>query len=414
MVMDRAEEQGKHPGSLRIDMHRLRKRRICRNPALRRLAVLCLGCTASSALAQNWWLEAGPVVRGGMRVSVGGSSYAQQLGLHDPSAAGPLTAPGGIGSLASYGDRSYSNGYVKLDPGTGNRTPPNDPNSTWNWGFDQAAQYNPAAQTLTFQKQGPAGYTALADGSTGVQDDLLSAGLQLRGGVELIKSATWSLHVVLGLQGIWGAKSRTSETPYREEVRQIIITDKYDTSGIGAANFPAGGFHGTYLGPFDNPPVIPSPILPNLPQSRSTAQSALLSTSQANVSFEIRPDLYQFSLGPQAGCQVSSSIKLSLRPSVSLNLVDAEVSRDEVFTQTTAGGASTVMGRWSNHANSLNARFGLGVTAAADLDLGRGFYAGVFGGYEWMPDKVNLAVGPGTVSFDGSGYVAGAVIGKQF
>ncbi len=94
--------------------------------------------------------------------------------------------------------------------------------------------------------------------------------------------------------------------------------------------------------------------------------------------------------------------------------MDAEVSRDEVFTQTTAGGASTVMGRWSNHANSLNARFGLGVTAAADLDLGRGFYAGVFGGYEWMPDKVNLAVGPGTVSFDGSGYVAGAVIGKKF
>lgn len=350
-----------------------------------------------------------------MTVKVGGSSYAQQLGLHDPSATGPLTSPGGIGTPTAYADRTYDNGYVKLDPGTGNATPPNDPNSTWNWGFNQPGQYNAAAQALTFQKQGPAGYTSLANGSIGGRDDdLLGGGLQLRGGVGLIKSAKWSLDIALGFQGIWGASSRITATPYREGVRQITVTDTYDTSGIGAANFPAGGFHGTYLGPFDNPPVIPSPTLPNLPQSRSTTESALLSTSQADVSFQVSPDLYQFSLGPQLGCEVSSSVKLSLRPTVSLNLVDAEVSRSEVFTQTPAGGGSAVIGHWSNHASSLDARFGLGVTGGVDLDLGAGFYAGLFGGYEWVPEKVNLSVGPGTVSFNGSGYVAGAVVGKRF
>lgn len=396
-------------------MHRSLPSPLWHYPQLWPLTALCLGCTGPAALAQGWWLEGGPAVRGGMSVKVGGSSYAQQLGLHDPSAAGTLTPPGGVGSPAAYADRTYDNGYVKLDPGTGNTTPPNDPNSTWNWGFNQAGQYNAAAQTLTFQKQGPAGYTSLANSPVGGKDDeLLGGGLQLRGGVGLIKSDKWSLDIALGFQGIWGANSRMAATPYREGVRRITVTDTYDTSGIGAANFPSGGFHGTYLGPFDNPPVIPSPTLPNLPQSRSTTESALLSTSQADVSFEVRPNLYQFSLGPQLGYEASSSVKLSLRPTVSLNLVDAEVSRNEVFTQTPAGGGSAVIGRWSNHASSLDARFGVGVTGGVDLELGAGFYAGLFGGYEWVPEKVNLSVGPGMVSFNGSGYVAGAVVGKRF
>jgi hypothetical protein len=236
----------------------------------------------------------------------------------------------------------------------------------------------------------------------------------LRGGVGLTRSSKWSLDLGAGFQGVWGASSKLTATPYIENVRQITVKDTYDTSGIGGANFPANGFHGTYLGPFDNPPVIPSPILPNLPRSRASATSGALSSSQDNVSLEVQPNLYQFSLGPQLGYSVSSRVQLSLRPTVSLNSVDLDVPRSEVFVQTPAGGGTSVVNRWSNHASQLDVLLGLGITAGADVDLGKGFYAGVFGGYEWVTDKVNLTVGPNTVSFDGSGYVVGAVFGKRF
>ena len=377
--------------------------------------LLCLGVIGivslpSGGSGQDWWLEGGPVVRGGMTVKIGGSSYAQQSGLHDPAANGPLTAPVGIGSPGVYGDRIYDNGYVKLDPGTGNRMPPNDPNTTWNWGFTQAGQYNAGAQTLTFQKSGEPGYTSLTDRAVGGSDDLLGGGLQVRGGISLTKSTQWSLDLAAGFQGIWGASTHLSATPYREEVRQIKVTDVYDTSGIGAANFPAGGFQGTYLGPFDHPPVIPSPLLPNLPKSRSSQTSGPLSSAQDNVSLEVDPNLYQFSLGPQLGFAASSRVKLSLRPTVSVNVSDTEVTRNEVFAQSGGG----VIGRWSNHGSEQNVLFGLGVSGGVDLDLGKGFYAGVFGGYEWVTQKVDLSSGPNTISYDPSGYVFGAVFGKRF
>jgi hypothetical protein len=367
----------------------------------------------TTARAQGWWLEGGPVVRGGMKASVSGSSYAQQLGLHDPLAAGPLAPPGGIGTTGSYADRTYDNGYVKLDPGTGNTTPPNDPNTTWNWGFNDPGQYNAGAQTLSFQKQGAPGYTSSTDRSVAGSEGMLGAGLQLRGGVGFWQSGRWTLDLAMGFQGIWGANATMTATPYRETVRQVTVSDRYDTSGIGAANFPATGFRGTYLGPFDSPPVIPSPVLPNLPASRNSS-TAVLSSSQDTVSLEAQQDLYEFSVGPQLGYSLGSRVKLSLRPTVSLDLLNVDVPRSEVFVQTPVGGPSVVVSRWSNQASQTTAVLGFGVTGGADLDLGKGFYAGLFGGYEWVAQQVNVSVGPNAVSFDGSGYVVGAVFGKRF
>jgi hypothetical protein len=367
----------------------------------------------TSSQAQGWWLEGGPVVRGGMSVKVSGSSYAQVEGIHDPRAAGPLGPPGGIGSATAYGDRTYDNGYVKLDPGTGNATTL-DPNTTWNWGFNDPGQYNAGAQSLTFQKQGLPGYTTGTDRGFGGSESMLGAGLQLRGGVGLWQSGKWTLDLALGFQGIWGADTTLNATPYRESVSQVTVSDRYDTSGIGVGNFPATGFRGTYLGPFDHPPVIPSPVLPNLPQSRSSANSGVLSSSQDNVTLEVQQNLYEFSVGPQLGYAASSALKLSLRPTIGLDLVNLDVPRSEVFVQTPAGGPSVVVSRWSNQASQTAALLGFGVTGGADLDLGKGFYAGLFGGYEWVAQKVNLTVGPNAVSFDGSGYVVGAVFGKRF
>jgi len=50
----------------------------------------------------------------------------------------------------------------------------------------------------------------------------------------------------------------------------------------------------------------------------------------------------------------------------------------------------------------------------ADIEFQNGMFAGVWGGYEWVSEEVDVQVGPNTVSVDASGYTAGAVIGYRF
>ena len=373
---------------------------------------LANGFIPLTSTAQEWWIEAGPACRGGMKVNVEGSSYVQAQGLHSPAASGPLGSPAGIGSANGYADRLYDNGYVKLDPGTGNPDSVGGPNATWNWGFANPAQYNAGAQTLSFQKQGDLGYNTLASGTAGASDTLLGAGLQLMAGLPLTKSGRWAFDLALGFQGIWGAHSEMESTTYREDVRQMTVTDVYNVSGIPAAQF-SQGFQGTYLGPFDNPPV-PSPVIPNLPSERLASTSAAFFTAQNRIAFDVDQSLYQFSLGPKIAYEVSHRVRLNVRPSVSLNLINAGVKRTETFAQSSTGGGSVVLQGWSNEADEWDVLFGLGATAGVDLDLGKGFYAGVFGGYEWVAEQAKVSIGPNTVSFDGGGWVAGAVIGKRF
>ncbi|MEI6396016.1 MAG: hypothetical protein WCT12_33530, partial [Verrucomicrobiota bacterium] len=58
---------------------------------------LANGFIPLTSSAQEWWIEAGPVFRGGMKANVEGSSYVQGLGLHSSAATGPLSSPAGVG-----------------------------------------------------------------------------------------------------------------------------------------------------------------------------------------------------------------------------------------------------------------------------------------------------------------------------
>ena len=382
------------------------------------LGVLCFSVgslradDADEESSPNFWFGVGPAIRGGMRIHTRGTSYVQMLGLHNPSAAAPLSPPSGIGATNSYGDRLYDNGYVKLDPGTGNPSAAN-PSGTWNWGFSDPSQYNANAHTLTFQKQGAAGFNSQERDPSG-SDAFLGAGVQVEAGVRLRETPSWSLDLCLGFQGIWNAKEKFSTSTYSDQVQQITVTDAYDVSGIPAGSFPANGFHGTFLGPFDTPPVVPSPQIPNIPASRSSAFSAATSSSYNQINFDVNQSLYQFSLGPQVTILEHEGVKVHVRPTVSANIVDVSAHRTEVYVQTPAGGGSTVLDRWSDQGSHLGVSVGLGAVGGLDFDLGHGFFTGAFGGYEWVAEKVNVPVGPNVLSADASGWVAGGVIGVRF
>lgn len=367
------------------------------------LVLICFMAVPPTACsADDWWFEVGPVVRGGMSASVSGSSYVQQLGVH--SVAGSLAPPGGIGTTNQYSDRTYANGYVNLDPGTGNPTSL-DPNATWNWGFTPgaSARYDAANQTLALDATGAPGYNTLYNNAAGGSANFLSEGLQAVIGRKLKHSGNWSLDACLVFQGTWNGTKHLGFSSYSEDVRQITTTDTYDVSKIGAASFPSGGYQGTYQGPFGSQPP-PYPVIPNRPNSRSENTSAALSTSTDTVDLGVRQALYELGVGPQIGFQATKQLQLHLRPTISLNIVDADVQRTETF----AGY------RWSNSASKCDVLFGLGISGGANLELENGFYVGVSGGYDYVTQNMDVSVGPNTVSLDPSGWVVSGVIGWRF
>ncbi len=336
------------------------------------------------------WFTLGPVIRGGMKMRVSGSSYAHTSGLT------------GLGEPDVYGNRNYDNGYVRADSSEGGGV---EPNTTWNWGYNEAStagQYDATAGTLAFQSQDVPHYSAFASGRR-VKEDLTGAGLQIQGGVPMVESGRWSLDLVAGFSAFWNLDSR-----HRINASMVNVADTYDVAGINSPAFANLGHRGTHDGPFD--PVATPPYyttIPNLP-SRALSPSAVVPATRSSISLDVDQNLYQLKLGPQLGLQAGPRLALVLSPAFSLTLADVDIKRSEVFAY-----RGTVT-RWSDRADETKLMVGLGITAGANLDLGKGWFAGVFGGYEWVPDETKINVGPNTVTLDASGWVAGLTLGKQF
>jgi hypothetical protein len=369
--------------------------------------------------ADSWWLETGPVFRGGMRYQVAGSSYVQTLGLH--AAAGPLVAPASIGSADQYADRSYDNGYVRMDAGTLNPDAIGGPGKTWNWAYDVASQFNAQSATLSYTKQGDVGYHSSVGSAATDQGDLRSTGINLLAGLPLYKSERWTIDLAFGFQGLWGKTQSFGASTFKEQTSRLNVTDSYAAAGAVDVTygFPPprtapGGYAGTYGGPSDGPSawVGGYPVINNLPTSRSTAEEAV-SVAQNNISYHLSSDQYELNLAPRARYMFTRRLSLHLTPTLGLAIVALEAQRTESFCNTTAAGTSQI-GFWSDSKNDCQVRFTGGLTAGADYDLGKGYYLGVFGGYNWIVNPMQVSLGPSTVKLDASGYLTGAIFGRRF
>ena len=386
-----------------------------------RFSVMAVGVGIIPAtLGADWWLEAGPAYRGGMQFDVRGSSYVQQRNLH--AAPAPLTAPSAVGDAASYADRDYDDGYVRIDSGTLNPESVGGPGNTWNWTYDNAAQYDGEGQTLSFHSQGAPGYTTLQNRSAAQTGNADALGIQLRAGVPLKTSGKWSFDLGFSLQGMWGADSRMKMTTYRERVSQLNVTDMYDVSetvhptfGFPPPRTAPGGYIGTYDGPAGGPSAWPGgyPIIFNLPTSRGTAESDV-SFARNRIDFRFESDFYELAIAPRVRFAATKALSLHVTPNIGIGYVDISARRTETFIQNTPGAGATTLASWRDSEDSNGVRFASGITAGADVQLGRGIHAGIFGGYDWVVSPMRFSVGPNRVELDSSGFVAGVVIGKTF
>lgn len=346
------------------------------------LAAASLTVNAESETDSSLWFSFSPSARGSMKIDVGGSSYAT------------LST---VGSLYNYSDRSYDDGYVDRDSSEGGGILPN---STWNWGYDNVSQYNAGAGSLSFSRSGIPGYTAF-DGGRGTNKDLYGGGFKIDAGIPLIQEEKWGLDLVFGFEGNW------SEGKVRQSARYVNLTDTYNVSSI--STFPAAGHSGTYAGPFDPAGTPPYTIISNLPQSRSTTPFAGTVASGSSISMNVDQGLYSFHLGPQINFIPVEKLSFYARPSVSINIMDVSITRSESFTLADGTGSR----HWSDKNSELVCYPGAGVIGGANYDLGDGWFAGAFAGYEWV-QKLKMDVGPSKVIMNPSGWVAGLSIGKKF
>jgi len=105
------------------------------------VAIQCVCVVASSeepatvvpapATKQNWFVEVGPLWRGG------GEMEFRIKSLPDVSGYRPAVPPSmsRVGPMNAVADRSYDDGYVKRDYGTGVWD-----NNTWYWGYESGGQ----------------------------------------------------------------------------------------------------------------------------------------------------------------------------------------------------------------------------------------------------------------------------------
>ena len=351
-----------------------------------------------------------------MQFHVSGSSYVQTLNVH--GAPKPLAVPASVGAADAAADRAYDNGYVRLDPGTLNPNAVGGMGYTWNWAYDSAGQYNATANTMALSKLGAPGYTSLGGSAVEGQDAALGAGLQLRGLVPLHASGPWTFSLAVGFQGIWGAESNFRMSTYGERISQLQVRDTYNvadavhpTYGFPGPRTTSGGYAGTYDGPAGGASswVGGYPVIGNIPNARQVTQQDLY-YAQNDISFRCETSFYELTLSPRISYALSRVFTCHATPELGVAYVDVSTDRSEYFRTSTGG----LLASWQDHASAGQFRFATGITGGVDADLGHGYYAGAYGGYEWVLEDVSLASGPNTISLNPSGFVAGLVLGKKF
>ena len=334
---------------------------------------------------------------------------------------------GKISDKLSYGNRSFDDGYVKKDAGTGNPDSI-DPSVTWNWGYDSGSQviggklhYHRTSSRVVSEAYGPAPGTAV--GGLG-SDTFGGMGAEVFAGAKLFESGSFELHLALGLGGAWGMEGKIEGTTMEGALVRCRVVDRvtdtyvYDVSGI---TMPSASHRGTYDGPFGNPPVRPSPTIPNKPSSakrEGSRKMQILNVKGGAVRNELdidaEMDLWSATVGPQLRLRLGEPGQVWLAPQVSFNLADVEVTRDETLWRIEGDGSRAVLGSWHDSADEQKFLLGLGLSIGAEWEFGGGFFVGVFGRYEWMTDKIDVTVGPSKVSIDASSYEVGMLVGYRF
>jgi hypothetical protein len=383
--------------------------------------------SSGGAAAGDWQFMIGPTWRGGMQLEIEGSSDVQRAGLHAAQAISRLPARPAAAALRDdigrFGDRSFDDGFVNQDMFTAND------GLTWYWGYQSNAQYDAAAETLTFRRAVDTQTTTATlvqlsttrDAPVDIDEQVNAAGLQLALARSVYGSEKITIDLLAGLDWLRGERQHPATTTYSETVRERrvavtdTVTDRYTFSTHASLQspMPQAPYAGDYAGP--------GTLIENRPSSaqrlsqRSVATLGTSTWEAANqVEFDVESDLYALGLGVRVGGRPAPWLTLFILPRVTLNLLDLQLDRRETFTAVYADGRRQTLGQWEESDSQTQWLWGAGVAAGAEVEIAAGFSLALQGGYDWVFDTVEATAGPNRASFDGSGYNASLLVGKRF
>ncbi|MCX8108334.1 MAG: hypothetical protein N3G20_05970, partial [Verrucomicrobiae bacterium] len=266
-------------------------------------------------------------------------------------------------------------------------------------------------ETLTFHCRGLPGYAETL--ATPFIEDIAADqhALEVPGGINL-REGKLRISLCGGVQTLWGDKQTLAGSTYQEAVRRVDVTDVYDVTGI---NIPDAPHRGTYAGPFDDPPVIPSPTIPNKPKKRVLTIRDLGWTGSNHITLDIESDLYSFWMGGLFSVGLGSRFSAGITPRISINHVKTDLKRVETFTLIgPETSPSEILNVWTDEEAASEWIFGCGLTLDLGFELGHRWSLGITGGHDWLADSLVTTVGPATVTFDATGYSLGVWLAKSF
>ncbi len=205
-----------------------------------------------------------------------------------------------------------------------------------------------------------------------------------------------------GYAGTWRETTTTYGGMYQFKEGWTYVSAEYkdgDTSKLDLENAWVG--QGSYEYRWNpDPEGGDEPILP----STHTKRTAVMSVSRIDADV----DLYQLSEGISLGVE-KGNFRLSARPSVFLNRLDADIERVE--TLTLANGK--LLRSWTDTASGDKWCFGAGIEAMAEYAFAGRWTLWVSGGWEWS-EKASWNVGPQKVEIDPSAWTVSTGVGMVF
>lgn len=392
--------------------------------------ILALWACGASVCSGQLYFEAGPWTRGDMEMTVAGGSSAANEGVQAAS-PGWRGGTAGVDPLPAGDDgtaqilRSFDDGYVGP--------------SGWAWanvagvsqffGYDNPAQYNSSANTLTFASTAYASETErrtetrVASGTAGWSGhaDLEGGGALVTMGYILVANQLFDVSVQFQMGWLDGMDADfIGQTAWSQQTtwttwescmeRSRSSTVVFDT--LGNPVFPAAPYamtDPTGVGPMisDRPIAIEDGGETSAQSERIIGRRQAMAYSR--VDLETEADLLSFSLGPRLRIHPTERLSILVQGGVTANLLNAELARTETF----AWEDGTAIRSWTESTDEQKWLWGGTLSAGLQFGLTPHLYLHAVGGYDWVED-CELAVGPDRVRLDLDGYRAELALGWRF
>ena len=283
-----------------------------------------------------------------------GAGYAQLLGLKTEfTGLGTFRSPNTVQPLGNGIERDYDNGYVHLDS-SGNLG-----GLTWNWSYDDNAQYRPAGTgTIDYSIT-----NSLANARTDEDGDA-KPGFELFAYYDM---GSVGFHGLGNRPATWGFRAGLQYSRINVSNSDLLTTglttttDSYDLGGTPAP-----------LAPFVGNPSGPGPMLSDNP----TRSTVIGGTGLVSGSRELDVDLTLLNLGSYLDIPVSEKFDVLLEAGVSLGVASGSYT---FHSATTLTGLGTQTSHGSDSSTDLLPGVYLGLGATYQLNdnwsiLGSGRY----------------------------------------